>query len=491
MSRRAGMLTLGSWALVAGLLGLVASTTVPLGILGQWTWPRVDVAVEPGRFPVLAVVLVVYVMSVTAVGLWLRAEGRTRIHEAAALLLLAALGTILALVLPGAAPTGYDQARWAFALIDPAVSGYYETARLQIDDLPTFLSNYQHWVASQNDWHNGTHPPGLLMLWRGLIDLMAAYPSVAAEIVATAPSPAQQGFSIMHDQYLAIPMTDRAAIVLRALLSAWAVGATVVPLYLLIRSREPIWTAWSLAACWPLVPSAILFQPISDTLYPVLAISALALGTGVRARGAWGIVAGLGSGIVLALGMAFSLVFLAVGLAVGIVAVWTRPLSPRRSVLHLTWIGLGFLAPVLLYALGTRSNPIGIWWTNRQNHAALYADYGRDFGVWQPLNLADLVVGLGLPLSLWGLWGFATRGGSVPRAAWAGLFSIVLSSLTGSALSEVARLWLPFFPLILCAAGPSWTRERAGWMTLVLTLIALGVQTIGLQAWLRVLSPIG
>jgi len=287
-----------------------------------------------------------------------------------------------------------------------------------------------------------------------------------------------------------LPIADRAALGLTGALTLLACAATVVPLYLLARACQPAAAAWSAAMLWPLVPSAVLFQPDADTALPLLSASALALAAhAARATLPRGSVLAACSGLLLALGMGFTLAFLAVGLIVGLVLASAPGADLRRRATLLAATGVGFLAPTLAFWLATGVSPFLIWWWNQKNHARLYVEYHRSYRLWVLVNPLELALGLGIPATVWALVGLRA-GRTVPRVAWASLAVLVLLTLGGRTLSEVARLWLPFMPPLLTAAGFGLARLGAGPGLLAATVATLGAQTLLLQATIQVVYPV-
>ncbi len=328
------------------------------------------------------------------------------------------------------------------------------------------------------------------------------------------------------------------------LLTLLVCAGTVVPLYVLARTAAPARTAWSTAALWPLVPAALLFHPTADTAYPFLAATVLALAAlAARGRALWAVFAGLGLG----LGTQFSLAFVPIGLIVALMLVFlpgpacaqagkvgchgfrlgnpclwapdtgspsgTRgthhrfhkkaeidPVSPRQSprmlvflpgpawrgrALRIGAVGAGFLAVTLgLWAL-SRANPFVIWSWNAYHHARFYAEYPRRYLSWVLINPVELAVGLGLPLAVWLALGLDRT----TVVSWATLVVLALLTLTGRNLGEVARLWLPFLPGLVFAAGHGLERRAAGPRSLAATVLLTGLQTLILQVTIQVVYP--
>ena len=100
-------------------------------------------------------------------------------------------------------------------------------------------------------------------------------------------------------------------------------------------------------------------------------------------------------------------------------------------------------------------------------------------------NPIELAVALGLPAAAWALVGLSRLDG--PPAAWAALAVLLVLTLGGRNLSEVARLWLPLMPPLLVAAGPGLARLGAGRDPRGDG--PLGVQTLILQATIQVVYP--
>jgi hypothetical protein len=470
--------------LVAGVAIALNSGAMPLGVRGEWEWLRVP-AGPAWADVVLAFAAVSAYAGLAALGMKALRGNATRRREAVALLGLLGASAAVQAILPFGAPTGYGLTKWALVLHSPGSSGYYTVARRQVGDPWRFLADYPEWISHQDALHVGTHPPGLFLVEHVLLRIMDARPDLARLVVDHLPVPVEQGFRLIGP----VPRADRAALALTAALTWLACAATVVPLYLLARAGLPAPAAWASAALWPLVPSAILFQPDADTAFPLLATTALALAAHAgRAGTRGGVVLAALSGMALAVGMMFSLAFLPVGLVVAIVLATATGTTASRRVVLIAATGAGFLVPTLASWAIARADPFVIWWWNQKNHARFYVEFPRSYRAWVVANPIELAVALGLPAATWALVGL----GSIrpaPRAAWATLAVLVLLDLSGRNLSEVARLWLPLMPPLLTASGLGLTRLGGGPIALAATLLLLGAETLALQATIQVVYP--
>jgi methylthioxylose transferase len=318
---------------------------------------------------------------------------------------------------------------------------------------------------------------------------METRPGLARFVLDHLPESVEQGFRLIS-QFDRLPQADRAAIALTAALTWLACAATVVPLYLLARASLPAPAAWAAAALWPLVPSAILFQPVADTAFPFLATTALALAAhAVRSAPGRDLLLATLVGVVLAVGMTFTLAFLAVGLIVASVLATAPGVGPLRRALRIAATGAGFLAPTLASWAITRADPFVIWWWNQKNHARFYVEFPRSYRAWVVANPIELAVALGLPATVWALVGLGSIR-QAPRVAWATLAVLTILTLSGGNLGEVARIWLPLMPPLLTASGLGLTRLGGGPKTLAATLALLGAETLTLQATIQVVYPV-
>jgi hypothetical protein len=475
-------------ALVAGFLAAVRSGSVPLGVRGEWEWLRLSVAARPIDLALAGLAVAAYA---GFAGLGMRALSRraTTARETIWVGALATAAVAVQAVVQSGAPDGHGLAKWVVALHQKGSSGYFHIAKAQAGDLPRFLAGYPEWVKTQDALHIGTHPPGLIVSEALLLRAMERSPAAARFVEGHAPESVAMMFRY-YGPNDPLPIADRATLVLTGFLTLLACAGTVVPLYALARTALPPSGAWAAAALWPVVPSAVMFQPTADTAFPFLSTTALALAAGaVRASKAQGRGLAVLAGLVLGVGMQFSLVFLAVGLVAALVIVFAAGRTTAEKVSLIIATGVGFLGLTLAFWLVTGCNPFVTWWWNQKNHARFYLEYPRTYRAWLLANPVEVAAGLGLQAALWvvAAWRWPRE---VPRVSVATLAVLIVLTVSGRSLSEVARLWLPFFPALLVASGFAIGRSGGGMKTLAATVGLVGVQTLALQAMIQVVYPV-
>ncbi len=469
-------------ALVVGFAWGLRTESFPLGVPGEWEWPRLPEGIQPLAWQrTIAIAGLLAYSGFAALG-WKglsgdRGRGRTRQATWLLGLVIAGIGVQWAILF--GAPEGFGLAKWV-TLAWKGSSGYYNVARDQIEDTKTFWADYPTWIQDQDALHVGTHPPGLFLWAKSALSLMERFPELARFVDENLPGSVRDGFREIIGP---LPRADRASLALTGALTLFACVLTVVPLYLFARGAggSPA-TSWASAVFWPLIPSAILFQPTADTAFPLLSTAALAFAVRGRPGSA------IASGVVLAIGMLLSLVFLAVGLIVALMSLTANGLSVRQRLTLTLWTGVGFLALTLATWVISGANPFVIWWWNQTNHARFYEEFPRSYLAWIVVNPIELAVAIGLPAMVWIVIGLANR--TAPRGPWLTLLVLVLLTLTGRSLSEVARLWLPFLPPLLIAAGAGFSRLGGGPITLAITLTLIGSQALVLQEWIQVVYPV-
>jgi len=477
-----------SAALVAGFVVALRAGVMPLGVRGEWEWLRVPFS--PSALDVLlASVGVAAYAAFAGLVRSLLGRGAGAVREAIALLALLVASVTVQAVVPSGAPTGYGLAKWAIILHEKGSSGYFQVAKNEVDDPWTFLAEYPKWIVGRDALHIGTHPPGLILLEAVLLRAMERSPGMTRFVEDHIPNSVTLAFRVYERNN---PMTpaDRATLALTGMLTLFCCAATVVPLYALARASLPAPAAWSVAALWPLVPSAVLFHPTADTAFPLFSTAALALAAHAGLLSPRpGRAAAVVCGVVLGIGMQFTLAFLAVGLIVALVLASAPGRSLKESATLILATGVGFLGLTFLVWLLTRANPFVVWWWNLQNHARFYVEYPRSYLAWVLANPVELAVALGLPVAVWAAVGFARPRG-LSRTSLAAASVLVLLTLSGKNLSEVARLWLPIMPALIVAAGHAFERTGAGAKSLAATIALAGVETLTLQATIQVVYPV-
>ena len=496
MKRSAIIIGVGQATLVVGLGLGIAGRRFSLGVPGEWEWLRLPAAVEPN---VLSLALAIACLGGFAL---FAAQGARSIarrpgsvgREVAWVAALAGAAVLVQALIQEGAPSGYGLAKWIVALRDEGSSGYQTVARTQMPTgLGPFLRAYPAWVEKQDSLHIGTHPPGLFVLTRLINVLAQDHPGLARWVVVHAPGSVEPAILAYRD--LASSQLDElAALIINGALTLVASALTVVPLYLLARSSGPPERAWAAAVLWPLMPATILFQPTADTAFPFLSVTALAAAawTVRTLGGAARSLCAASAGLALAVGMQFTLAFLAVGLVVAVVLLASPgpgSWSWRARLELIAATGLGFALATAGWWAATSANPLVIWWTNQAHHAQFYQTYPRSRAAWAGVNLAESIVAVGVASVVWAILGLA-HWRTVPPVTWATVLVLVILTVTGRSLSEVARLWLPMYPAILLGAAVAWERwgrlpSSLGW-----TVALVGAQTLWLECSIQVVYPI-
>ncbi|MDB5388176.1 MAG: hypothetical protein JWM11_3822 [Planctomycetaceae bacterium] len=457
---------------VLATFGVIWCTNLPLGIPGEWTWQRTLLAGDFCWSVVPAATWIILLGSYVWYGTS-RIEDAKKLSTLSHAAWLAGLAILSFLTLSGlreAAPPAYRSAKTAFVLYFPGPSGYFTEAR-KVRDTREFLTNYRQNLNHGDVLHQGTHPPGLIVGYRGLM-WICKFVWLQNFLLETQPLDLRDAFQIISEQSRMsggplLTDHDRSVLWLAALLMQACAAATVIPLYALLRLHARRITSWQLVSFWPLVPAVTLFLPKSDACLPFLGCSVLALWLhGLRKQS---LALCCAAGVVFWAGMTISLALLPTGCLAGLLTAWyywgcsppDRWTSPvKRLSAGLTAGVIGFSAPTGLLWLTTGCNLISVWIHNYHNHAGFYLQYPRTYWKWLLVNPIELGFAAGLPISVLALFG-VVRAIRNPRdvaqgPAWACLATWSLLWLSGKNMGEAARLWIFLMPWVIWTSASAW-----------------------------------
>ncbi len=483
-------------ALASLVVGVVLwGTSLPLGIPGQWVWERLpaDAQTIPNlmlaAFAAGAYLLFVIfgerrfaqpTMTVMEAALWVSGLG------------VAGFGWLW--TVQDTAPMEGQLGKAPFVLYYPGSSGYFTQDRYESPAPVALLRGYEALMQRGNVLHEGTHPPGLILVFHGLIALVEQQPWTIAALQSCEPESVHDALDVIAENAArtAHPLQpmDRAVLWLTTLLTLVAAAMTVWPLFLLLRVTLDRSTAWIGAAVWPTVPAVAMFLPKSDAVFPLVACGALlALGWSYRHRSWW---RGAIAGGVLFLGLFCSLAFLPIMLfgAIGVVVLAVRRAGWKQGLWELMpivfGVALGLIVPVIVLRVAYGINMLTVWSWNYHNHAGFYGQFTRTYWKWLLINPLELGVAVGIPVAMAAVWGLPrhVRWREVTTADWltvVAAFVWGLLWLSGKNAGEAARLWILLMPGAVWIAAHEIQRLSLSprWFWLWLTLqMAVSVLTV-------------
>ena len=532
MYRATISLILGATAASLGVLWL---SELPLGIPGEWTWDRVVTEPDSVWNLIGAAVAAGLYLTVVRVG-WKRLSGASRLapqrlEVCAWLMALVAMAFVWLWIAQEASPQRNRLGKAAFVLYYPSSSGYFTKARYDSPNAAAFLAGYEDLMRERDVLHVGTHPPGLFLVFHGLIAACEQSPTLASLLDATQPASFREACDVIATNSLRsktprplLPL-DRRVLWLATLLVMLSASLVVVPLYGVVWQTHGPVTAWLTASLWPAIPAVAVFVPKSDVVYALIGM--LIVWTWLGAVKRRSVVLALLGGLCAWCGLMCSLAFLPVFLFTALVswgrARWWYSGRNKESPLTLTLspqsrgegtrenlspedggegtrgrltvgdrFGLppvscliaavaGFAVPTLLVGWLARVNLLTVWWLNYQNHAGFYEHYSRTYWKWLLVNPVELSFAAGVPVFLLAAASVVSlareRWSSLAMTAWSMLFVGGTLWLTGKNSGEAARLWIVFLPWLVWLAGPlladAEARSRERWLRPAWILLAV------------------
>jgi hypothetical protein len=267
---------------------------------------------------------------------------------------------------------------------------------------------------------------------------------------------------------------------------------TILPIYALARLGGSAQLAWWSSCFWAVAPASVLFVPVWDTFFPLLAMTSL-----------WFVLAGyhyrvaalsLLGGLCLAGGMMLSLAFVVVGAIAGLAVVLLTVGEGRwgRGMWVLLVTAAGFALPSEILSHLDLLNMPTVWSINLAKHAGFYQAMPRSFAPWLVINLIEFAIVAGPALALAALAHTASRSWRsvatpVDRILLAGLVVLLLLNLSGRNRSEAARLWLFMTPLVPVGAARFTQQSTAVNLVGAILTALVAVAAVG---WVEPLLPI-
>ena len=422
----------------------------------EWQWPLRDVPASGPLWPALAAAVVL--VGLLALSARVAPERGRRILLAGATVVGIALPLGLAALEPdGALPTLFGRVAYRTATsyytvaLAPEAADPVEFLRQHHELLPTFRKGAKH---------AATHPPGPVLVYRGLLALCDHAPGLTRAVLRVAGLP-ETNPRRPRPEYApaarAAGVLGGVLILIACVLTAWPVAALAADLGCGALPSARI------GALWVLLPGPVLMLPQFDQALALpVALSAVALARALRVetRGAlaWAVASGLAGGVALFLSYGAP-AFLAVGGLAVLAAAWARGV-PLRAALARAAVAFGACAAAFALPALAGHHPIASAVEALRIHREFFT-LPRAYALWLVFDPLDLAVFLGVPVAVSLVWATVVAARRLAArahpnadeafrlAAMGALGALILS---GQTRGEVGRIWIPVMPVFVVAA---------------------------------------
>jgi len=497
--RRGWLLIVASILFTAAIAFICLNRTFPLGVPGEWVWNRLP------RSPLFSVVPVVVAAGVFIVLCCVGRKWIERSHRrtpfAMLLAMLAAIPLHWSLFFMPDSPMGPE--RWILSLSHPSSSGYLIVAIDSETSVPLgeqiawttvdFLRGYEAWIAKQDSFHIGTHPPGLFLVYRWTYRGLSENTWVTAAIWRSSPSRVTDAVTLLHRWWKSYPALGLSVIIAVSLLTWLACWLSCPIVYALARQVSSPAASYSSATLWLLAPGPLLFMPLADVGYVLVSSTLAALliaGPRYHPHPIFPMLFGILAGVIFIVGINLSLAFTVPLFFAVLAGVFLEPRSFFLLRWWLTWAAflLTVGAIVLWFRFGLGFNLPAILWINLQKHRGFYEAFPRSYWLWVGVNLIEFAATVGV-LSV-ALVAAAFTAPRRNRIALAFLATLIILDLIGKNLSEAGRLWLFLTPLAAAAAAPVFEPEKLPVRRYFLLLFLEAICAVFLYSSVEPLLPI-
>jgi hypothetical protein len=374
-------------------------------------------------------------------------------------------GLLLGLAFPLTLLRSEDGGTTAFLVsrtASPAYLSYHAVARSEVArDVRTLLREYPRLLPTL-PLHAGTHPPGPILIYRGLVAGLSRWPALEAPLRARVERACGPVGSRCSAAVVASSPIERSAALAGALLAHAAAVFVLLPIgWLAFGLNRDALAAARVAALWPLVPGAALFIPELDPALALPVFGALvALRLALCGARTWTRV----SGALLAGSAAAVATFFSYGAALllplgGIALLAGLPryvLTRARIAPTLLTAGLAFLVVTAIPVIAGY-DPLRSALVATAIHREHFTAH-RSYGLRLLFNPLDVALFLGIPVAL-GVVAHTIRaarsigphGRATPPALQTiGLvLAFLLLLLSGLVRGEIGRILVPVMPLAL------------------------------------------
>ena len=455
------IMTFGCLIVAAVQVWLLWGSAIPLGVPGEWVWALHDVPLISMNFAACLCSR----SALSGIRVTRRPEPVPQLGRHPILVWgLAGLGGLWIWATMSTIPGPGGVNRIPFVLYYPRSSGYFTQAQQNANDLAQFLSGYRERIADsrlpENHLHQGTHPPGLTVLNRLLINACERSATLRRIALASQPQTVREAFQTLRQTEMLgrqlVPDEEIAALWLLTLLTLGCAALTVWPLFHLLRRSLSLKPPGGRPHSGRWFRRCPVFLPKSDLLYPFFAILVQWLWLESLDRNCWwrGGLVGVLMGTSLLLSLAFAPIGLILALQ-GIHRIW----KTRQGGVTVSASAATFLGCLAYCWFAWKLNLPAIWLQNFHNHAAFYDFNERTFLSWLLVNPIELGLALGPCVSVLSIagWWYLTRSPDKDREAL--VIALALWGLlwiSGKNQGEAARLWVFLMPYAVWSAARGW-----------------------------------
>lgn len=329
-------------------------------------------------------------------------------------------------------------------IINPELNGYFTTA-IQIKDVGVFLNTYNDSVLNFN-MHAKGHMPLAVLFFSG-INFFSSFLTFLYPLIEKL-DPNHSDVRIIWESLL---LNEKLGTIIANLLIPFLSSSVIFPLYFVGKQLYGIKSAFRTVFLYLVTPSIVLFVPINDVFLPLFPVISLFLFyKSLASKSIFFIVL---SGVVMSLGLLFSLsllpflflffiIFLLVALNKKNQLINSNNLKLGTSFI----VGLVFI-PILLFIFFN----FNFLEVSKTLMSGLPLE--RKYTVWIFYNLYDFFIFSGIPILIIFmrmLWQFKnTHILQVDKLSLAFILMIGLLNFSGSVRGEVARIWIPYIPILI------------------------------------------
>lgn len=367
-------------------------------------------------------------------------------------------------------------------IINPEINGYF-TAALTVGSVPEFLRNY-NWVMLEFVYHAKAHPPGAILLFYYIHQLVALFPALGDW--ASQQIPNRDDVRVVWNT---LSSSAKATVFVSAVIIPLLSSLSVIPLYYTAKMLYGVKAAVRSVFLFLVIPSIMFFIPINDAFLHIFTITAFCLFVyGLQKNALWALFS---AGVIMCIGILFNLSILPPLMLFFIFYL----LHEREQIQHAPgdvfvkglFFAIGLFLPFIALFVYFDLNFIQVTQTIMHYVPDIHT---RSYTIWIFYNLYDFFVFTGIPVALSYFAAVKTGVKSFIEKKWqtvdpllvAFTLMLLIVNFSGSIRAETGRIWIPYIPfVVLIVSGFLTKSSKIATKAFVIILLLQALQILVMQ----------
>lgn len=320
-------------------------------------------------------------------------------------------------------------------IINPDLNGYFTTS-ISIKDFGEFLRTYNDSVLSFAMHAKGHTPFAVLFFY--VINIFSSFLTPLHSFIERF-SPSHSDVKLVWE---ALTSSQKLGAVFSSIFITFLSSSVIIPLYFLAKHIYGVRSATRSALIYIVTPSVVLFTPINDVFLPLFPVISLFLF--YKSLDKNSLLYILFSGIVMSIGVLFSLSLLPLLFLFFVIylhKIYKDKVINKEKII----LGFNFILGLLILPIFLLFFNFNLLEVTKTLMSGLPEN--REYITWIFYNLYDFFIFSGIPVFVLFIVTLLKR--KIDSLLLAFISMLFLLNFSGAVRGEVARIWIPFIPILI------------------------------------------